>query len=123
MGEDNAKLSSSTTTKEHFKFYKENNGRASMIAPYPELAGREDARGVWIQQMINVNRLSFLNFFFLGEVIYPNERRVLGTTNERMFLKNYGNFQAKPILNNQFENNFQINKGNYAINDVERVNF
>ena len=49
-----------------------------------------------------------------SKIIYPSNQRRHVTTNDELFLNNYGNFKAKQTAADMFLNSFQINKNNYS---------
>ena len=89
MPEKEAKLSSRTTNKDHFKNW--NSEPAKVIPEYPE---------------------------FAGYLMYPNDKRKFLTTNEELFYKNYGKFKANSTAMNIFENTFKISQGKMNLDTV-----
>ena len=89
MPEKEAKLSSRTTNKDHFKNW--NSEPAKVIPEYPE---------------------------FAGYLMYPNEKRKFLTTNEELFFKNYGKHKAHSTAMNIFENTFKISQGKMNLDTV-----
>lgn len=91
-----AKVSSNTTNKEHFRSWKH------FTASEPAHEHEE----------------------FAGGLIYPNEKRKFVTTNDELLFKNdYRNYQAKPNAFNVFENTFKLNQGKMNLDTVYSKEF
>lgn len=54
--------------------------------------------------------------------MYPNNQRRHLTTNEQLFLKNEGNFKAKPSGANMFENSFKMDQNDYKVDTKSNGN-
>lgn len=62
--------------------------------------------------------------FYQGRLIYPENKRRFRTTNEEMYLKNYGShYMAQSTAVNQFEQTFKINQGKMNLNTVYHNDF